>query len=544
MHKGCQNCRKNFEIPQEDLDFYAKISPIFKGKTHTIPIPKLCPQCRRQRRMSFRNERSLYMRKCDLTGKTIISAYSQDKPFKVFHHTDWETDAWDPMDYAKNYDSDKSFFKQFNDLQKVVPKKALHIPDTMINCDYCNYGGNAKNCYLCFAPYESQNCLYSRVPYACQYDVDGEANIMSQYTYQCISCVNCYECQYCQYSENCKNSAFLIDCTSCSNCFGCIGQKHKKYLLLNQQLSKEQYEQKTSDILKSPEKLEEFKKQFEKTKALSIYKFVRNTNVENCTGDILRNCKNCFDSYDLLNQEDSRYCELGGEQTHHAYDTTIAGLNLINAYEQIGSLCCHDSAFLVYVNNNQNCYYCISCKNCKQCFGCEGLKYKEYCILNKQYTKEQYEELVSRIINAMIEAGQWGEFFPTGISPYAYNESLAYTYFPLSKEEVLAKAWQWKDIEDNIKKLTPREDLKVCNECHNHYKLIKQEKDFYQKYHLTIPEKCPNCRYKERVNSMNPMLTWERKCMNESCKTIFKTTYSPDRPEKIYCEKCYLATVY
>ena len=544
MQKICKNCEKTFTVFPEDLKFYEHISPTSNGEKFPIPPPTFCPDCRRQRRMSFRNERSLYSRKCDLTGENIISVYSPDKSFKVYQHAKWESDAWDPMDYGRDYNPDTPFFDQFNELQELVPKKALHIPDSMINCDYCNYGGNAENCYLCFAPFESQNCLYSRVPYACQHDVDGEADLMCQYCYECISCVNCYECQYCQFCENCKNSAFLIDCTACSNCFGCIGKKHKEYMFLNKQLNKEEYEGKIKGILASQEKLTEFEKEFEKIKEAAIYKYARNTQIENSTGEILRGCKNCQDSYDLFNQEDSRYCELGGEQTHHAYDTTIAGLNMVNAYEQIGSLGCHDSAFLVYVGENQNCYYCISCRNCKHCFGCEGLKRKEYCIFNKQYKKEEYEKLVAQIIKNMTKAGEWGELFPTAISPYAYNESLAFTYFPLDKEEVLSKGWQWKDIEDKVTTSSPTEDLEVCNSCKKHYKLIKQEKDFYAKYQLAKPAKCPNCRYKTRVDAMPPINFWQRQCMKSDCQNTFKTTYAPNRPETIYCEDCYLKEIY
>lgn len=544
MEKICKSCETNFTIFSEDLEFYQNISPTFNGEKALIPPPNLCPNCRRQRRMSFRNERSLYARKCDLTGQNIISAYSTDKPFKVFHHKEWGTDAWDSMDYGRDYDPGKSFFEQLKELQESVPKKALHIPDSMINCDYCNYGGNSKDCYLCFTPFQSQNCLYCRVAFGCNWDVDGEANIMCQYTYQCVSCVNCYENFYCLFSDNCQNSAFLVDCTSCKNCFGCIGQKHKEYLYLNQQLGQEEYEKKIRGVLASREKLTEFQREFNELKKKAIYKYARNTNVESCTGELLRNCKNCFDSYDLINQEDSRYCDLGGEQAHHAYDTTIAGLNMVNAYELIGSTNCHDSAFLVYSDSDQNSYYCISCRNCKNCFGCEGLQYKEYCILNKQYSKEEYEKLVGEIIKNMIQVGEWGEFFPTSISPYAYNESLAYTYFPLTKEQVENKGWKWKEVEDNVQAVSESEDLKVCFRCKKHFKLIKQEKEFYEKYDLCQPEECPNCRYKKRVDSMPPMQFWQRSCMKPRCSNIFQTTYAPERPETVYCEKCYLETIY
>lgn len=42
--------------------------------------------------------------------------------------------------------------------------------------------------------------------------------------------------------------------------------------------------------------------------------------------------------------------------------------------------------------------YCFATKNS---FGCFGLQNKSYCILNKQYTKEEYEVLVPKIIEHM-----------------------------------------------------------------------------------------------------------------------------------------------
>jgi hypothetical protein len=58
------------------LEFYDKISPIFGGKKYSIPSPTLCPEEREKRRLMFRNERKLYKRKCDLSGKEIISVYN------------------------------------------------------------------------------------------------------------------------------------------------------------------------------------------------------------------------------------------------------------------------------------------------------------------------------------------------------------------------------------------------------------------------------------------------------------------------------------
>jgi len=65
--KTCKHCFANFEITDKDVEFYEKISPIFQDRKYSIPTPKLCPDCRQQRRLSFRNETKLYKRNCSLT---------------------------------------------------------------------------------------------------------------------------------------------------------------------------------------------------------------------------------------------------------------------------------------------------------------------------------------------------------------------------------------------------------------------------------------------------------------------------------------------
>ena len=75
-NKNCKQCSQVFPIYQEDQDFYDKISPVFHKQTFQIPMPTLCPECRQQRRLAWRNDRKLYKRKCDATGKEIISVFS------------------------------------------------------------------------------------------------------------------------------------------------------------------------------------------------------------------------------------------------------------------------------------------------------------------------------------------------------------------------------------------------------------------------------------------------------------------------------------
>jgi len=146
--KTCTVSGEPFAIFSSDLAYYEKISPTFAGKKYLIPAPKLCPEEREARRMAWRNERTLYRRKCDKTGKSMMSMYPENCGYTIY---DWKvrySDARDAMDYGREYDFSKSFFENFEELNRAVPKKSLHIVDSMENCEYCNYGIFSKSCYL------------------------------------------------------------------------------------------------------------------------------------------------------------------------------------------------------------------------------------------------------------------------------------------------------------------------------------------------------------------------------------------------------------
>ena len=95
---------------------------------------------------------------------------------------------------------------------------------------------------------------------------------------------------------------------------------------------------------------------------------------------------------------------------------------------------------LFCLSHSDNSLFCFYCNEIKNSFACVWLKNKSYCILNKQYTKEEYEELVPKIIEHMIGMWEWGEFFPSSLSPFGYNETVAMEYFPMTREEVLSSS--------------------------------------------------------------------------------------------------------
>jgi Zn ribbon nucleic-acid-binding protein len=157
MQHPCLHCSTPFDITQADLDFYAKVSPVIAGKRYDIPPPKLCPDCRQQRRLAFRNERHLYHRKCDKTGRQIISVYSPDKPFPVYEQVEWWGDSWNPLDFGRVMDFSRSFSEQFQELIRVVPRRSL-IYFQNENSEFTNVCSNNKNCYLLFSSDYNEEC--------------------------------------------------------------------------------------------------------------------------------------------------------------------------------------------------------------------------------------------------------------------------------------------------------------------------------------------------------------------------------------------------
>ena len=204
---------------------------------------------------------------------------------------------------------------------------------------------------------------------------------------------------------------------------------------------------------------------------------------------------------------------------------------------------------------NSNLYYCDLCLGDENLFGCVGLRKKRYCILNKQYAREEYEKLVPKIIEHMQKTEEWGEFPPARFSPFAYNNSVAFEYYPLAKEEVEHTGLKWREPDakdyrqqnvqtpDNIRDVSDEiiNEVYSCITCNKNFKILEQELRFYREFQIPLPEHCWLCRHKKRMSLRNPRVIYSRSC--QKCGANIYTTYSPQKPEKIFCEKCYLREV-
>jgi hypothetical protein len=159
----------------------------------------------------------------------------------------------------------------------------------------------------------------------------------------------------------------------------------------------------------------------------------------------------------------------------------------------------------------------------------------------------------------MRKTGEWGQFFSRELSPFCYNETIAHEYFPMTEKQVKENGWRWKkEARDEEKSyLGPSvaipEDIKDvddsicsailrCEATGKLFEIIPQELKFYKTMNLPLPRKCFMQRQAERFALRNPRKLWQRKC--QKCQKEIQTTYAPERPEIVYCERCYLETVY
>ncbi|MBI5414979.1 hypothetical protein HZA38_05720 [Candidatus Peregrinibacteria bacterium] len=376
----------------------------------------------------------------------------------------------------------------------------------------------------------------------------------SELLYECFNVRKSYNGIHIYNSENVVDSAFCDSVQNCQNCFLCTNLSGKKYHFMNEELSKEEYKKRVAEIqgyILQQKVLE----RFHKLRAKKTVKYSNIVNSEGCTGDFIRNSKNCIDCYDINDSEDCRYVHVG-VQAKNLLDCSNMYINPEFSYQVMGVIGTNNIHFCFYVFHSSEVWYSEHCHHSSNLFGCVGLKNKKYCILNKQYTKEEYEKLREKIIKHMKKTGEWGEFFPTSISPFVYNETLASEYFPFSEEEATKRGYQWRnddekaclsqayEISDCISDVsdTITSEILACESCKRNYRIIEPELKFYRDMNIPIPHKCPDCRHNDRMMLRNPRKLWERNCMK--CTKKIASTYAPERPEKVYCEECYLKEVY
>ncbi len=561
--KNCQNCKKDFIIEPDDFLFYDKIK---------VPPPTFCPECRMQRRFAFRNQKKLFKVNNYFTGEQMFSLIPPDSGIHVITQEEWFSDKWDGLDYGIDVDFFNPFLNQLFKLHDKVPQFNLNRT-RMINSPYSGNAENLKNCYMVFNSINNENCMNGTGLYDSKNCMDCLDVYDSEFCYDSFWIKNCNGVYFSEECTQCLNVRFSKNCVSCINCVSCVNLRNKSYCIFNEQFSKEEYDKKFKelniDIYNSIEDLKISSRNFWGEYPKKYFQGIKNTN---STGVYVTNSKNVKNSYLVENAEDIKYSQyISTSPNKDCFDISVWGNGSELAYEYSASGAgLYNSKFIIDCwPNVRNIEYSLHCRSSSDLFGCVGLKNKQYCVLNKQYTKEEYEELVLKIKKHMNDMPYidkkgliyaYGEFFPIEFSWLGYNNTMAQEFFLLTKDEAIENGYSWfetpqnqYDIDLNSNQLPEKisetnEDIinKIisCEDCNNAFRIIKEEFIFYKRENVPIPHKCPDCRYQDRISRRIKPHLYKRSCMNKGCINTFETGYDPKDNDIIYCEKCYQQEVY
>jgi hypothetical protein len=542
MQTSCRQCSATFDITADDLAFLDKVSPVFAGKKELIPPPTLCPDCRQQRRMVYYNMIYVYSRPSSSSGQPIFSMFDADAPVPVLPNEEWWGDGWDPHAHGRTFDASRSFLDQLRELSPAVPRFARSMKDDE-NSEYSNNATGLKNCYFVFHATNGEDGMYCESMTHSRDCIDSSYTLHSELCYDCIWCTNCYHVQNALFCDQCSDSFFLRYCIGCTHCIGCVNLRHREYCIFNEQKTPEEYHAFLQSIaLGSNQQRRNFARQFHQFATQFPVPHIHAKQCENVTGTIIEHSRDVHASsfvqfgetlrhcFSLMHTKDCRDYTSWGNHAELVWDCISCGINIPHL-----AFCfeCWDGC--------SNLLYCMFCPGSSDCFGCIGLKKQRYCILNVQYTKEEYERLVPQIIDHMRATGEWGEFFPISMSPYAYNHTIAQRYYPRTREQVEALGGRW--IEETMPEAAQAIDASALPDglpdtddaiivrskrSGRPFKITSQEIKRYRQFQVPLPRLTYDERMEDRAAILGGITLYDRTCA-KSGKPI-RTTIPPESP--------------
>lgn len=409
------------------------------------------------------------------------------------------------------YNFDKNFFENISQLQQVVPRWYIMDFYGNENCEYsdCCFWW-AKNCYLTVVAWDNaENILYTYQVATNVINVLNSNSIFSncENIYTCGFVSNSYNIFFSRNIHNCANIRMSHNLQWCKECVLCNWLENQTYCIQNKQYPKEEYLKLKQNILSKKNKFLAF---YQKSVEL------KNFNSKNSTGKWLINCENVENGIYITDTKDSKNIVLGWITAHNIVNSVDVWINSHDLYWVNSAW--DDSNNLYFCGEIWKCselYYSYFMEHCSYCIWCMWLKNKQFCILNKQYTKEERFELANKIFAQMESDWTLWDFFPASVNPFYFNDTAAYLIDDsFSKKEM---EWEWYlRRDDEIKVDIPQwsetvkstelgqyqwfdsewnrtinsEILKkvIIDKKWNYYRIVKMEYDFLMKHGLPLPE--------------------------------------------------------
>jgi hypothetical protein len=498
---------------------------------------------------------NLHQRKCDRSGRPIISIFRPDCPYPVWHRDEWFAHADPPQ---AEFDPGRPFFEQAWELFQRCPIPHAFQSHNQ-NCEYTDDWYYSKNCYLCHSGQNNEDCRYC---YGCDSITDLHGAVFSFKSEVCADLVNCTNCFGSFYLLNCRNvhdSGFSYDCRDCSDCLFCANLRNKKYCFANEQLTREEFEAKKAEWdFGSRAAWQRAKEYFaEMMQGVAWHRAQQIDHCEGSSGNYIHHSKDCENCYMLSYHENCANVCFSGPHAKAALDCLgTVGAELV--YMCSLPVYCYEARFCFSVSHCRFVEYCAYMQNCQYCFGCCGLVNRKFCVFNKQYSEDEYHELVAQIKEHIAGSDEAGKFFPGHFAPNPYDESYSGFRFPLidkgeyrdavALEKPDAKTAEISEIPDSLAELTPEKEAWLVKqifwdeESARPFQIQAADIAFSRRLGIALPNTYYINRMQENFRWM-PMIGQLRNTVCAKSGVAVQTNWPAEYDSRILCEEEYLKVV-
>lgn len=433
----CEITRQPYTISDEEVEVYREFG---------LPLPSVCPQERCRRQLSFRNDKQFFWRKCDQTGKKIYSVFPEKAPFPVVSADYWQSSEWDGTHYGQEFDFKRLFIEQLLELWQKVPRPAYRL-QSALDTRASHNSADVGQSFLLFNARSVACSFYSVGIWDSHHCCDCYYVNCCEYCYECIHCHDCKKLRWSEFCRGCEDSWFLSHCSNCSHCLFCSGLEGKNYHIFNRPVSKEGFEKALGEwSLNARPRVELAQEQFSEFLVDKPIPHIFSDNPESSSGNCLWGCHQAHHCFDCFDSENIYHCH-ALRDANNCVDGFAFGEGLSDSaqFVQVGDGATRLINCIECWGDVTDLAYCTFCEKSSNLFGCVGLRNREYCIFNKQQSKKRYLRLKSDIIEHLKTRAVWGKFFPASFSGFAYNQSSADEYMPLSRIPAKMMGFRWDD---------------------------------------------------------------------------------------------------
>lgn len=280
----------------------------------------------------------------------------------------------------------------YQELKRVIlshPKRPAQVMNSE-NCEYGNYIYYSKNLYHCFDcgqctdgarlfdTWQSANCV------DCDYSKESER------CFECVDANKCFNSNYLTYCQNVSDSYYSVDCTACHDIFGCVRLKSKSFCIFNRQLTQEEYREKVAKLKQlPPEKIFPIVNEILSKHPMTQTHEKQNENSP--FGNYISYNRNSYLCFDATRNEFCGYL-YDTSDNKYSYDITQSS-HCEMSLEVTDSTLIFNCEYVIFSKNCIDSTYLVDCLNVKNSLGCVMLEHKQYCILNRQFSKEEYDRI-------------------------------------------------------------------------------------------------------------------------------------------------------